>query len=339
MRPLRDEINAEQRISELEKTCRDLQRKLAQAKTRTNDIVEAVERGAKEAALITGQARPLKPEKRKRGKGSPEIGLLHLTDWQLGKETDTYSSDIAVERVRRCVQKVIRLTDIQRAAHPVDEIVVMLGGDMIEGSSIFPGQAFEIDATTFDQVMTAANAIEEALLTLLEHFQIVRVHSVNGNHGRIGRKGDAPSGDNWDRILYRIVRDRFETLGEPRLVWADPIAWYDIVEVGAYRALLVHGDQIKSFGGNTPAFGVLRRATAWSSGVTEPFDDEYLGHFHHVMQLQLPNGGRVFMTGSLESGSEYAREFVAARGRPSQRFHLIDPDAGRVTAEYVLWLD
>jgi hypothetical protein len=53
----------------------------------------------------------------------------------------------------------------------------------------------------------------------------------------------------------------------------------------------------------------------------------------------LPNGGRVFLTGSTESGSEYAREFVAATGQPSQRLHFIDPEAGRVAAEYVLWLD
>ena len=102
---------------------------------------------------------------------------------------------------------------------------------------------------------------------------------------------------------------------------------------------MVHGDQIKSFGGNTPAFGIIRKATAWSSGVLEPWQDLYLGHYHHVSQFQIPNGGRVFMTGSTESGSEYAREFVSAKGKPSQRLHFVDPRAGRVTAEYVIWLD
>jgi hypothetical protein len=167
----------------------------------------------------------------------------------------------------------------------------------------------------------------------------VHVHSVNGNHGRIGRRGDNPRGDNWDRVLYRIVRDKIAGVGGARIVWDDPVSWYDIVEVGAYRALLVHGDQVKSFGGNTPAFGIMRKGTAWSAKVLEDFQDIYLGHFHSVMTLQLPNGNRIFMTPSLESGSEYAREFVAARGRPAQRLHYVDPTRGRVTAEYVLWLD
>jgi hypothetical protein len=54
--------------------------------------------------------------------------------------------------------------------------------------------------------------------------------------------------------------------------------------------------------------------------------------------MTLANGGRCFVTGSIESDSEYAKEFVAATGKPSQRLHFVDPTRGRVTAEYVVWL-
>ena len=334
---LRDEVETEHRAADLEKTLRRLQRQLADAKAKSADLVAAVESAAHDAALIAGPAKsvPFPPKRKQGGSKHAETALLHLTDWQLGKHTSSYDSDVCRERVHRVVQKTIRLTEIQRAAHPVDEIIVMLGGDMIENIQTFPGQPFEVDSTLFGMVFEAANLIEEVLLALLADFKTVRVYEVAGNHGRIGKKSDGVP-DNWDRILCRIVRDR---LSQDRLVWHEPSSWYEIVEAGAYRAMLVHGDQIKSFGGNTPAFGIIRKSTAWSSGVTEAFDDVYLGHYHHVSQFQLPNGGRVFMTGSTESGSEYAREFVAAKGRPSQRLHFIDPDAGRVTAEYIIWLD
>jgi hypothetical protein len=334
---LRDEVETEHRAADLEKTLRRLQRQLADAKAKSADLVAAVESAAHDAALIAGHAKPVKipPKRKESGSKHAETALLHLTDWQLGKHTSSYDSDVCRERVHRVVQKTIRLTEIQRAAHPVDEIIVMLGGDMIENIQTFPGQPFEVDSTLFGMVFEAANLIEEVLLALLAEFKTVRVYEVAGNHGRIGKKSDGVP-DNWDRILCRIVRDR---LSQDRLVWHEPSSWYEIVEAGAYRAMLVHGDQIKSFGGNTPAFGIIRKSTAWSSGVTEAFDDVYLGHYHHVSQFQLPNGGRVFMTGSTESGSEYAREFVAAKGRPSQRLHFIDPEDGRVTAEYIIWLD
>ena len=110
-----------------------------------------------------------------------------------------------------------------------------------------------------------------------------------------------------------------------------------MVEVGAYRALLVHGDQVKSFGGNVPAYGLLRKGNAWASGaIPESFQDIYVGHMHQPMALQLANGGMIYMTPSTESGSAYAREFMAAHGRPGQRLHFIEPAKGRVTASYLI---
>jgi hypothetical protein len=64
-----------------------------------------------------------------------------------------------------------------------------------------------------------------------------------------------------------------------------------------------------------------------------------MGHWHTPMSLTMGNGNRIFVTGSPESHNEYAREFVAATGKPSQRLHFIDPTKGRVAAEYVVWLD
>jgi hypothetical protein len=327
------EVALEVRCDELAQTCAHLQRQLARAKGKSADLVAAVERAALESASIAGRGKAVKAPKRDKRPGG-EVALLHLTDWQLGKQTESYDTEVCRLRVMTAVAKVLRLTEIQRAAHPVDEIHVMLGGDLIENVTIFKMQPFEVDSSATMQVFAAATLIESVLLTLLENFERVVVHEVRGNHGRIGLKGETP--DNWDRVVGRIVRER---LIDPRLAWEAPDNWYAIGEIGEYRFLLVHGDQVKSFGGNTPAFGIIRKATAWSSGVLEGWDDLYLGHYHHVSQFQIPNGGRVFMTGSTESGSEYAREFVSAKGKASQRLHFVDPRAGRVTAEYVIWLD
>jgi hypothetical protein len=138
-------------------------------------------------------------------------------------------------------------------------------------------------------------------------------------------------------MAYEITRQRF--LDEKRVIWHPRLSWHQIVTIGNYRALLIHGDEIKNFGGNTPAFGLLRKGTAWSSGVTDPFRDIYFGHYHAHMALTLPNGGTMYGTGSTESDNAYAAEFVAAKGKPSQRLHYIDPRRERVTCEYKVYLN
>ena len=338
MSALADDIGAEQRVLDLQRQNETLQRQLARAKHKSEDLVDAVHRGARDAAVIVGTPNPIPRPPADRRKADEEVALAHVTDWQLGKETESYSSDIAEERVRSVIAKVCRLTDIQRADHPVKRCVLMLGGDLIEGTSIFPTQAWEVDSEAFSQVFRAAALVEQAILTLLGHFDHVEVYEAHGNHGRIGRKGESPRGDNWDRVVGRIARDRLAQQRR-RLTWHDMTQpWHSIVQIGNYKALLVHGDQVKSFGGQLPAYGVMKKAAAWASGVVEPFQDVYLGHYHSAFSATLPNGGRVFMTPSIESGSEYAREFVAAKGRPGQRLHFVEPKRGRISAEYVIWV-
>jgi hypothetical protein len=338
--PVSDEFSAEQRVAELEQAARRLQRQLAQTKAKTADLIAAVYEAAHDAALVSGTPSPVpapKPDKRKGG----EVALLHMTDTHIGAVTPTFNTDIAHERIRETIAKTVALSEIQRADHPVDECVLMLGGDHIEQTAQFPNQSWAVDGTTFQQIFNAASFIQEAILTLLANFTKVRVFSVPGNHGRVGKgKGrqsvEYESATNWDSILFQICRDQ---LGQQdRLEWTHSGEWYEIIEIGKYRALLHHGDLIRGFGGNIPAYGILRRHLSWSAGVLPEFRDAYLGHFHTPMTLPLTNGtGRVFVTPSLVSDSAYAKEWVGSASVPAQRLHFIHPERG-VTGEFLLWV-
>ena len=301
--------------------------------------MDAVYAAAKDAAVLVGRPAPVSRPKADRRRADPECGVLHLTDLHFGKSTPSFNSKIAGERVRETILKTIKLTEIQRADHPVPRLVIMLGGDLIENTSIFPGQVWEVDQTVFDQVFQAAGAIKDVVLTALEHYEQVDVYEVWGNHGRIGRKhsGDNPRADNWDRIVGQIAKGG---VGDhSRLTWhPTPDVWHAIVKVGDWSALLIHGDSIKSFGGNTPSYGILRKLNAYSTGVTERFQDAFLGHFHQSLQVQLANGGRAWVTPSIESGSDYASEWMGSLGKPAQRLLFVNPKRGRVTAEYLLYL-
>ena len=341
MPALADEIDDARRVDELERTCARLQRQLADAKAKTADLVDAVYRGAHDAALVAGRPAPVPAPKRDRRKGG-ESALLHITDTHVGAVTPSFNTEIAHERIRRTVEKTILLTEIQRADHPVNECVVMLGGDHIEQTAQFANQAWSVDGSTFKQIFDAAAFLGEAILTLLANFQKVTVYCVPGNHGRVGKgKGrqslEYEQATNWDSICFKVMEENLAQ--QPRLEWHPCDSWYQIVEIGRYRCMLHHGDTIRGFGGNIPAYGVIRKHLSWAAGVMPPFDDAYLGHFHTPMTLPLSGGQRVFVTPSLVSDSAYAKEWVASTSLPQQRLHFIDGDGGRVSAEYLLWLD
>jgi hypothetical protein len=332
-----DVVHLEGEIVELRKALKKAQQAESRAKIKSEGIIDAVYQAARDAALATGNGRkaPALPKKDGR-KGKSEVALVHATDWQCGKKTHSYDISTLSKRMEEFAQKVIELTEIQRAHHPVRECVLMFGGDMVEGVSIFPGQAYEIEAHLFEQLFEVTRIMEQMVRTFASHFEKVHVVCEYGNHGRLGRKGDMPGSDNIDRVAYRITSER--TTDVKNVTWQQSGDWHQIVTIGKYRALLVHGDEINSFGGNTPAFGILRKVNAWSTGVVDEFTDCYMGHFHTPMTLTMANAGRIFVSGSPESHNEYARVFIAAVGQPSQRLHFIDPDKGRVTAEYTVWL-
>jgi hypothetical protein len=331
-----DSVSSQTEIFELQKALKTSQLAEAKAKRKGQEIVDSVYRAAKDASIAAGRgsATTFKKDTRK-GKG--EVVVVHATDWQLGKKTVSYGMTTCAARIQQLTEKVITLSEIQRTHHPVKECVILFGGDMVEGIGIFPGQVYEVEAHLFSQLFEATKIMEQMVRTLAQNFEKVHVACEFGNHGRLGRRGDMPSGDNIDRMAYMITSQRTSDL--KNVTWQQSSDWYQIVNIGNYKALLVHGDEVNSFGGNTPAFGILRKVNAWASGVIEPFHDCYMGHWHTPMSLTMANAGRIFVTGSPESHNEYARVFVAAVGKPSQRVHFIDPEKGRVTGEYVVWLD
>lgn len=338
MAALADQIQHAREVEELKQTIVNLQRQLQRAKSKTTDLVEAVERGAKEAALITGTPAPVKRPARKAATArDAECCVVHFSDWQLGKHSESYDTETAIRRVHTVVKKVRRITEIQRADHPVPHCVVLFGGDHVEGNGIFPGQVHEVDSTSMSQLFSATRLMSDVVLNLLEDFDTVEVYSVPGNHGRIGRRGDEARETNLDNIAYGFAREQLAR--QDRCVWHEPGHWYQHITIGNYKALLVHGDQIKGFSG-TPAFAIARKCTAWSSGaIPVDFHDVYIGHYHQNLVITLPNGGQVRMVPSTESGSQYASEFMAARGRPGQRLVFVHPERGIVTGEYMIWLD
>jgi hypothetical protein len=144
---------------------------------------------------------------------------------------------------------------------------------------------------------------------------------------------------NADLMLYRVVS---QILSDERLTWniADPAGergWYAIDEIGNYRALLFHGDQIRGGFAGMPWYGFYKKILGWRQSIG-PFTDAACGHWHQPAAFPL-NDVIVRVNGSTESDNTYALENLAAAGKPCQWLYFVDPDDARVAAEYRVWLE
>lgn len=331
-------LAAQDEVTDLRAALQRAHREIARAKNRDAHLVAVITQACYDAVLASPLQRVPKPVKDRRTKDA-EVALWHLTDWQFSKLTPDYSSDVARERAHRFVDKASKIVAIQRADHPVRDCVILFGGDMLEGLFQFPSQPFEVDATIFEQYVGVANLMVEVVRRALADFEHVTVVAEWGNHGRIGSKRDAvPRYDNFDRMAYHLARSVLA--GESRLTWDDSAEDIQRVEIGAYRALLIHGDEIGR-GGYASRTTIINHVNRWRSG-SYPwhFRDVYVGHWHTHYQESLADGaGAVYGTGSTESSNRYASVGLASSAVPSQRLHFVDPSKGRISSIYQVWLD
>lgn len=312
-------------------------RSLEKAKATREELVAAVYSAAKDAAE-TISVPPVPKPKAHDKKRPPETAVCILADWQVGKTTPTYDSEVAADRVRLYAEKVARLITLHHA--PVDEAVVLLLGDLVEGELVFPGQSHRIDASLYRQTFHVAQLLAEIVRTIAAAVPAVRVVGVIGNHGAIGgpvRRESHPE-TNADAMAYNVARLLVEK--EPRIDWEETFvrherAWYRTVEVRGRQWWLFHGDQIKGGAFGYPWYGLNKRLLGWQTSVA-PFDYSASGHWHQPVRVQV-NTVTHWGAGSTESSNTFAQEYLASGGQEPSQWLIFQGDDG-VTAEYLVRL-
>jgi hypothetical protein len=302
---------------------------------------EAVYAAAYEAFSDFDLPKLKSPSLPKMSNKTPEVAVAVFSDWQLGKITPTYNSEVLAERIELYADKMIEIVNIQRAHHPVKDLHVWFLGDIVEGEEIFPGQSHLIDSGLYRQVgVHGPEIISKFLLKALENFETIKVTAIIGNHGAIGgrmRRMHDPE-TNMDRLLYKIVSLIFAN--EKRITFDIPDGigernWYAVDKIGNYSTLLLHGDQLPQ----PSNFGAYyKKVMGWKDGaIPEHFDDVFMGHYHQ--QFKMTIGSTILrISGSSESYNTYAQEFFSSMSRPCQHLMFVHPEHG-ITSEYSIWLD
>jgi len=274
-------------------------------------------------------------------KSTPETAVAVFADWQLGKITKSYNSDVLAKRIELYTEKMLEIVNIQRMHHNVDTLHVWLLGDIVEGEEIFPGQSHLLDAGLYRQVgMYGPEILVKFLTTALQNFKHIHITGVIGNHGAVGgraRRQHDPE-TNMDRLLYKIIQWIFKD--EKRISFNIPDgrgerSFYAIDRVGSYSSLLIHGDQMPA---PSSFHGYYKKVMGWKDGaIPEDFEDVFMGHYHQQFKMTI-GSGILRISGSPESHNTYAQEYFQSMSRPCQHLMFIHPERG-ITSEYSIWLD
>ncbi len=266
-------------------------------------------------------------------KHESEEMVLMFSDSQIGQLVDQQESgglgafniDIFLERLEFLKVSLKKIFEIHLDNTPYPVFNIFFLGDIVEGSTIFPGQERQTDMYVIEQVMFAVDKIAEfvAWVAALYPWK-VKCFCVVGNHGRVGKKGEQSPLNNFDTLVYAYVSEKLKNY--PSVEFHISKSWWMLVERMEHSFFLVHGDDIRAWMG-IPYYGIERSESRYQKMIGragEGFHYFCCGHHHQEAAIK----SRIFVNGSWVGGSEFSIKTLQAAGAPTQLLFSVHPVFG-----------
>jgi hypothetical protein len=241
--------------------------------------------------------------------------VLDWADWQVCKSEDGGTEGF-IRRFDDAMKSALaRIVELRLVGRKIDELVIIGGGDMIEGCVIYPQQSFGIDGHRRQQIRVTVATILKGLYTLAPWFESVRVVVVPGNHGENRINGNRTAiGDNDDLLVFEMAE--VGIAGDPNMkhisfqIAEDEISIATKIRGWTYG--ITHGD-VYGKGGGT---GVRNKVFNWFKTMAAnrhpvgSADVLVTHHFHHDASEDW--GATLWVQNpTMDGGSNY---FVEATG-------------------------
>jgi hypothetical protein len=263
----------------------------------------------------------------------PETQVVLLGDLHLGEETETFNPAIAYKRLDNLFQSSLRIAELHRHIYPINDIVLMLLGDMVHGENPYQGaKVGTIQMGAIDQVYDLAlPKLASLIASYRENFATVTVYCVVGNHGRVSK--EAPETSNWDNALYKALASIKFPSGVKIVI---PHDFYQMAIINEHKFFIYHGDAIKATNG-IPYFAQQRKIMSWHM-TYGGFDYSICGHWHKDDFFRIGSSVKHITNGSLVSDDPYALKVIGTSTIPTQASFGVTENRG-ITWYYALSLD
>lgn len=242
----------------------------------------------------------------------------HITKAQTNGINE-YNVGLAYSRSATFFERVVRLTHKERQDVKIEELILFLGGDFIDGNIHLDTIMSNRPSTPMEQVVVAQEIIESGLKYLQEKggFKRITVVCKDGNHARMTVKMHVNSrvGNALEWYMFHNLRARF-----PRMNWIIEESLHSFVKVYDWTVRFHHGDTI--FFGGQNGFYQNYHILINSNNAVIRADLDVTGHLHQYTPMR-----RYVVNGSVVGFSPYAMAISKSFSKgepPTQAFFLID---------------
>ncbi|WP_197443627.1 hypothetical protein [Maioricimonas rarisocia] len=280
-----------------------------------------------------GSIRPRRTGRRRSVRRGSATAILCCNDWHVEgcikpaavDGANRFDLDIASQRIRRTWQKALYLLEFSRNISDIRELVVWLGGDLINGTI-----HEELEESNFlgpaEAVMFVQDHVSGGLDLLLREAGVDRLTVVTsyGNHGRSTRRRRISTGyrHSWEWLAFQNLSRHYRSAS--KVTFQVTEGYHNWLDIQGCDVRFHHGDAVRYAGGVGGITIPLRKKIAqWNKRRPARFD--VLGHFH-----QFIDAWDYIVCGCLCGYDAYALEIGAEYQPPTQTFAVIDRAYGKV---------
>lgn len=222
--------------------------------------------------------------------GDESTFVVSINDVQLGQSYNG-GSDATINAFHEFIELTVeRINELRTVGRRLERLVLVCGGDLVEGCFIYPHQMASLDLNRKKQMQGVVALLLHALDTLAPMFETVTVLATKGNHGEHrenGKKIDLSDNDDTLCVeMAKLALERDASMQHIEWIIADEEAavWTDVY---GWTLVTTHGDiYAKGVSGATTE----RKAHAWLKNMAAAFrkfgrigraDVLITHHFHH----------------------------------------------------------
>lgn len=277
--------------------------------------------------ILNSLTRAKKPARKVKNSGNASL-TMNINDTQIGKDAGG-GTEATIERLDRYFDMAQeKARELKRTA---GDLVLLLGGDLVEGCNIYPNQSFQIDRDRRAQIRTMTGITLNLLDRLAPEFETVRVFAVPGNHGEHRANGKRVNRhDNDDQLVAEAVATAAER--DPALSHVSFVIAYDepavTADIQGHILALTHGSVYAKSGSGSPSEKALRwyRNMAGAHHPVGSADILVGNHFHHEVVANY--GSMLFVQNpAMDGGSPEFADYSGTDCPPGMATWLMTPES------------